>query len=180
MAGLREKYKKEIVGELMKQFSYRSIMQVPRLEKIVLNIGMGTAHVNPKGLEKALEELALISGQAGVKTFARKSIAGFKIREGLVVGCKVTLRGERMYDFLERLIHIALPRVRDFKGVSPRGFDGRGNYNMSVKEQIIFPEINVDQVDSYHGMNITMVTNARNNEEAKALLGRLGVPYRDN
>ena len=164
----------------MKEFTYKSVMQVPRLEKIVLNVGMGDAHTNPRGMEKAIEELGLITGQAAVKTVARKSIAGFKLREGMVVGCKVTLRGDMMYDFLERLINIALPRVRDFKGISPKSFDGRGNYSMSIKEQIIFPEINVDKVDSYHGMNIIMVTTARSDDEARSLLKRLGMPYRKN
>jgi len=180
MAGIKEKFKTKIVPELQGKFAYKSVMQVPRLEKIVLNVGMGDAHANPKGMEKALEELALITGQSPVRTKARKSIAGFKLREGMVIGCKVTLRGNRMYEFLERLINVALPRVRDFKGLSVKGFDGRGNYNMSVQEQIIFPEINVDRVDSYHGINVTMVTTAGSNEEARALLELLGMPYRKN
>ncbi len=178
MAGLQKKYKETVVPSLKSRFSYKSVMQVPRLEKIVLNIGMGEAHTNPKGFETALEELGLITGQRAVKTLARKSIAGFKLREGMVIGCKVTLRGVRMFEFFERLVNVALPRVRDFKGVSPKAFDGRGNYNLSVKEQIIFPEIDVDKVDSYHGMNITMVTTAPNDDEAHALLAELGMPFK--
>lgn len=178
MVQLQEKYKKEIVPALVEQFSYKTVMQTPRLEKIVLNVGIGEAHGNPRSLEKATEELGLITGQAATKTFAKKSIAGFKIREGMPLGCRVTLRGHYMFEFLERLINVALPRVRDFKGLNPKGFDGRGNYNMSIKEQIIFPEIDVDKVESYHGMNITIVTTARTNEEAHALLEKLGMPYR--
>lgn len=175
---MKKKYRETIVPDLMKKYQYKSIMQVPKLEKVVLNIGMGSAVSNPKGLETAVDELALITGQKPLKTLARKSIAGFKLREGMVIGCKVTLRGDRMYEFLERLINIALPRVRDFKGLSPKAFDGRGNYNLSLKEQIIFPEIDVDKVDSYHGMNITMVTTAEKDEEAKELLSQMGMPYR--
>ena len=175
---LKAKYKETLIGELKEKFAYKSIMQVPKLERIVLNVGMGDAQANPRGMEKALEELALITGQAPVKTIARKSIAGFKLREGMVVGCKVTLRGDRMYEFLGRLINITLPRVRDFKGVNPKGFDGRGNYNFSIQEQLVFPEIDVDKVDSYHGMNITVVTTAPNDDEARALLEGMGMPYR--
>ncbi len=175
---MRKKYRDQVVPALMNKFSYKSIMQVPRLEKIVLNVGMGSATQNPKGLEAAIEEMAQISGQRPIKTRARKSIAGFKLREGMVIGGMVTLRGNQMYEFLERLVNIALPRVRDFKGLSPKSFDGRGNYNLSVKEQIIFPEIDVDKVDSYHGMNITLVTTAQVDEEARELLSGLGMPYR--
>lgn len=177
---MKENYRQKIVPELIKKFSYKSVMQVPKVEKIILNIGMGKASENPKGLETAIEELALITGQRPIRTVARKSIAGFKLREGMTIGCKVTLRGERMYEFLERLINIALPRVRDFKGLNPKGFDGRGNYNLSIKEQIIFPEIDVDRVDTYHGMNITIVTTATNDEEAKELLTQIGMPYKKN
>ena len=180
MAGLKQKYKDEVVPAMFENFSYKSIMQVPKLEKIILNVGMGDAHANPKGLEKAMEELALITGQCAVKTIAKKSIAAFKIRDGMNLGCRVTIRGGRMYEFLERLISVSLPRVRDFKGVNPKSFDGRGNYSLSIKEQITFPEINIDKVDSYHGINITIVTTAKNNEEAKDLLLRLGMPYRKN
>lgn len=178
MSTLKRKYNEEIVSSLKEKFSYKSVMQVPRLEKIVLNIGMGDAHTNPKALEVSMEELGLITGQRPVKTVARKSIAGFKLREGMILGTCVTLRGQRMFEFLERLINIDLPRVRDFKGLNPRAFDGRGNYNLSIKEQIIFPEIDVDKVDSYHGMNVTMVTTASNDEEGLALLTALGMPYR--
>lgn len=173
-----QKYRDEIVGALREEFSYGSVMQVPRLEKIVLNVGMGDASANPKGLEIALEELATITGQRPVKTIARKSIAGFKLREGMPLGTMVTLRGQRMFEFLERLVNVALPRVRDFKGLNPNGFDGRGNYNMGIKEQIVFPEIDVDKVDSYHGMNITMVTSAKTDEEARSLFTKLGLPFR--
>jgi len=178
MARLMQTYKEKIVPDLHKQFQYKSVMQVPRLEKIVLNVGMGDAAGNPKGFETAQEELAMITGQRPVRTRARKSIAGFKLREGMPIGTKVTLRGRRMYEFLERLVYVALPRVRDFKGINPDGFDGRGNYNLSITEQIIFPEIDVDKVDSYHGMNITMVTTAANNDEGRALLTMLGLPFR--
>ena len=178
MSALKKKYKEEIVSGLKETFSYKSVMQVPRLEKIVLNIGMGDAHTNPKALEVSMAELGLITGQRPVKTIARKSIAGFKLREGMIMGTRVTLRGQRMYEFLERLINIDLPRVRDFKGLNPKAFDGGGNYNLSIKEQIIFPEIDVDKVDSYHGMNITIVTNAGTDEEARALLTGFGMPLR--
>ena len=173
-----QKYKDEIVGALKEEFKFTTIMQVPRLEKIVLNVGMGDASANPKGLEVALEELATITGQRPVKTIARKSSAGFKLREGMPMGARVTLRGKRMFEFLERLVNVALPRVRDFKGLNPKGFDGSGNYNMGIKEQIIFPEIDVDKVDIYHGMNITMVTTAKNDEEARSLFTRLGLPFK--
>jgi len=180
MASLKKKYDDRIGPILKEQFSYKSAMQIPRLEKIVLNLGMGEAHSNQKGFETALEEIALITGQRPVKTIARKSIAGFKLREGMVIGAKVTLRGQRMLEFFERLVNIALPRVRDFKGLSSKSFDGRGNYNISIKEQIIFPEIDVDKVDSYHGLNITMVTSAPNDAEARALLENMGMPFRKN
>ncbi len=178
MSALYKKYREQITPELQKEFGYSSVMQVPRLEKIVLNLGMGDAPANPKGYETAQEEIALITGQRPVKTQAKKSIAGFKLREGSNIGAKVTLRGQRMYEFLERLIYIALPRVRDFKGINPDGFDGRGNYNMSIKEQIIFPEIDVDKVDSYHGFNLTFTTTAKNDPEARALMSKLGMPFR--
>jgi large subunit ribosomal protein L5 len=178
MTGLQQLYKEKIVPELKAQFAYKSVMQTPRLEKIVLNIGMGESSSNPKGFETAQEEFALITGQRPVKTIARKSIAGFKLREGVAIGAKVTLRGQRMFEFLERLINVALPRVRDFKGINTTGFDGRGNYNMSIKEQIIFPEIDVDKVDSYHGFNVTIVTTAQTDDEARALLTMLGLPFK--
>ena len=179
MARLKEKYTNEVIQQLMKDFSYRSIMQVPRLKSIVVNVGMGEATQDIKPLESAVKELATITGQAPVITRSRKSIAGFKLREGMPVGCKVTLRGDRMYDFLDRFISLALPRIRDFKGISSRSFDGRGNYAFGVKEQIIFPEIIYDKVASIHGMDIIIVTSAGTNEEGKALLKYLGMPFRN-
>lgn len=178
MSALMQTYKTKIIPDLKSELNYTTIMQVPRLEKIVLNVGMGSATANPKGLEVAMDELAAITGQRAVKTLARKSIAGFKLREKMPLGVRVTLRGTRMFEFLERLVYVALPRVRDFKGLSPNGFDGAGNYNFSLREQIIFPEIDVDKVDSYHGMNITMVTTAKNDEEGRALFTKLGLPFR--
>lgn len=177
-ARLKTKYEKEIRPVLFKKFQLKSMMQVPRLEKIVLNVGMGDAHQNPKAMESALETLGLISGQKAVKTKARISIAGFKLREGMNIGCMVTLRGERMYEFLDRLLNVALPRVRDFKGVNPKGFDGRGNYNISVKEQIIFPEIQFDKINKIHGINISFVTNTTNDEQAFEMFSAFGMPYR--
>lgn len=178
MARLREKYLREVVPALMKEFSYRNPLQAPRLEKIVVNMGLGEAIQNIKVLDHAAEELALITGQKALVTRARKSISNFKLRTGMPIGCCVTLRGKRMYEFLDRLVNIALPRVRDFKGVSPKSFDGRGNYSLGIKEQIIFPEINYDKIDKVRGMNITIVTTARTDEEAKSLLRHLGVPFR--
>lgn len=163
----------------MKDFSYKSVMQVPKITSIVLNVGMGEAMQDIKLLEAAVKELATISGQAPVITRARKSIAAFKLREGMPIGCKVTLRGERMYDFLDKFISLALPRIRDFKGISAKSFDGRGNYAFGVKEQIIFPEINYDKVASIHGMDIVIVTSAKTNEEGRALLKYLGMPFRN-
>jgi large subunit ribosomal protein L5 len=178
MVRLREKYINEVMSRLMKDFSYKSIMQVPRLKSIVLNVGMGEAVQDIKPLEAAAKELATITGQAAVITRSRKSIAGFKLREGMPIGCRVTLRGDRMYDFLDRFISLALPRIRDFKGISAKSFDGRGNYAFGVKEQIIFPEIIYDKVASIHGMDIIIVTSAKTNEEGKALLQYLGMPFR--
>ena len=178
MVALKEVYQKDCVPALKEKFQYRSPMQIPRIEKVVLNVGIGEAPTNPKALESALEEIALVTGQRPVKTQARKSIANFKIRQGMSVGCMVTLRNERMWEFLYKLTRIALPRVRDFRGIKPSGFDGRGNYNFSIKEQIIFPEIDVDKVDRYHGMNITVTTTAKTNEEARLLLETLGFPFR--
>lgn len=178
-ARLKENYNKIIKENLMKKFGFKSIMQVPKLDKIVLNIGLGDAHANANALNAAIEELTTITGQKAVKTTARKSIANFKIREGYDVGCRVTLRGDRMYEFFDRLINIALPRVRDFKGLSPKSFDNFGNYNLSVKEQIIFPEINFDKVDKIHGMNITLVITAKGKDEAKALLDEFKMPFRE-
>ncbi|SHJ89059.1 LSU ribosomal protein L5P [Anaerobranca californiensis DSM 14826] len=178
MARLKEVYQKEIVPALMDKFGYKSIMQVPRIEKIVINMGVGEAKDNPKALEGAVSDLAAITGQKPVVTKAKKAIAGFKIREGMAIGAKVTLRGERMYEFLDRLLNIALPRVRDFRGVSPTAFDGRGNYTLGIKEQLIFPEIDYDKVDKVRGMDIVFVTTAKTDEEAREMLRAFGMPFR--
>jgi large subunit ribosomal protein L5 len=179
MARLREVYKKEIVPALTKQFGYKSVMQVPRVSKVVLNMGVGEAVGDKKLLENAAADMQKISGQKPVITKARKAIAAFKIREGYPIGCMVTLRENRMYEFLDRLISIALPRVRDFRGVSGRSFDGRGNFNMGVKEQIIFPEIEYDKIDTLRGMNITITTTAKTDAEAKALLAAFRFPFKN-
>ena len=178
MSNLKELYNKKIVKSLMDQFHYSSVMEVPKLEKIVINMGVGEAAHDEKYIEAAVKDLETISGQKAVITKARKSIAGFKIREGQAIGCKVTLRGENMYNFMEKLIRIALPRVRDFRGISKTAFDGKGNYTLGIKEQIIFPEIDYDQVLSVIGMDIVFVTTAKKNEEALALLSAFGLPYR--
>ncbi len=175
---LKEKYNQEIVPQMMERFSYKNVMEVPKLHKIVVNIGVGEAKDNPKALENAVEELATITGQRPVITKAKKSIANFKLREGMNIGCKVTLRGENMYNFLDKLISISLPRVRDFRGVNPSAFDGRGNYTLGVKEQLIFPEIHYDNVDAVRGMDIVIVTSANTDEEAKELLAFMGMPFR--
>jgi len=175
---LKEKYQNEVIPALMEKFQYKSVMEVPRLEKIVINMGVGEAKDNPKALESAVKELALISGQKPIVTRAKKSIANFKIRQGMNVGAKVTLRGERMYDFLDKLMNISLPRVRDFRGVNPSSFDGRGNYALGIKEQLIFPEIDYDMVDSVRGLDIVIVTTANTDEEAKAFLELMGMPFR--
>lgn len=175
---LEEHYKREIVPALMNKFNYSSIMEVPKVEKIVVNMGVGEAKDNPKFLDSAVEELTIITGQKPVITKARKAIAGFKIREGMAIGTKVTLRGERMYHFFDRLLNIALPRVRDFRGVSPKAFDGRGNYTLGIKEQLIFPEINYDKVDKVRGMDIVFVTTAKTDEEGRELLKGFGIPFR--
>ena len=178
MNRLKEKYVKEIVPELTKKYNYTSIMEVPKLEKIVINIGVGDAVQNSKLLDAAVNELQLITGAKPVITKAKKSIAGFKIREGQAIGCKVTLRGEKMYTFLEKLIRISLPRVRDFRGVSPKAFDGRGNYTLGIKEQMIFAEIEYDNIVKSRGMDIVFVTTAKTNEEAFDLLNGIGIPFR--
>ncbi len=178
MARLREIYRKEVVPALIKQFGYKSTMEVPRIEKIVLNMGVGEAIGDKKLLDNAAGDMQKVSGQKPVITKAKKAIAGFKIREGYPIGCMVTLRQARMYEFLDRLISIALPRVRDFRGVSGRSFDGRGNFNMGVKEQIIFPEIEYDKVDAVRGMNITITTTAKTDAEAKALLAAFRFPFK--
>jgi large subunit ribosomal protein L5 len=177
-ARLKEYYQQSVIPAMMKAFSYRNTMQVPRLQAIVLNVGMGKATQNAKLLDSAVEELALVSGQRPIVTRARKAIANFKLRKGLPIGAKVTLRGRRMYEFLDRLLTMALPRIRDFKGISPKSFDGRGNYTLGLKEQLIFPEIKYDQVQAIHGMDITIVTSANTNEEGKALLKEMGMPFR--
>ena len=174
---LKEKYLNEVVPALTEQFNYSSVMAVPKVDKIVLNMGVGEAVSNAKSLEKAAEELALISGQKPLITKAKKSIAGFRLREGVAIGAKVTLRGERMYDFLDKLVTVSLPRVRDFRGISKKSFDGRGNYTLGVKEQLIFPEIDYDRVDKVRGMDIVIVTTANTDEEAKELLTQLGMPF---
>lgn len=176
---MRERFRSAVVPAMMKERGYRNPFQVPRLEKVVINMGVGEGKENAKVLDFATADLQAIAGQKPVITRAKKSIANFKLRENVPIGCKVTLRGPRMYEFLDRLVNVALPRVRDFKGVPPKGFDGRGNYNMGLKEQIIFPEIVYDKVDKVRGMDITMVTTARTDEEAKALLTHLGVPFRE-
>jgi len=178
MARLREKYQVEVVPKLMERFQYRSPMQIPKLSKIVLNMGLGEAIQNIKILDSAAEELAAISGQKPVITRAKQSIATFKLRKGMPIGCMVTLRGQRMYEFMDKLVNVALPRVRDFRGVSPRGFDGRGNFTVGIKEQIIFPEIDYDKIDKIKGMNITIVTTAEKDEQARELLTLLGMPFR--
>ena len=178
MARLKEKYTKEIVPALVKERLYKNVMQVPRLSHIVLNVGMGEAIQNIKVLDAAVKEVGEIEGKKQVIKRAKKSIATFKLRKGMPVGCKVTLRGDRMYEFLDKFISLALPRIRDFKGVSTRAFDGRGNYAFGVKEQIIFPEINYDKVESIYGMDVVIVTTAKTNEECRALLEHMGMPFR--
>ena len=175
---LREQYEKEVVPAMMKKFNYKSVMQVPKLEKIVINIGLGDVKDNPKSLDNAVAELAMITGQKPIITKARKSIAAFKLREGVNVGCKVTLRAGKMYDFAYKLFNVALPRVRDFRGLSTKSFDGRGNYSLGIKEQLIFPEIEYDKIDKTRGMDIIVVTTAKTDEEAKELLTLLGMPFR--
>ncbi len=178
MAKLHGYYKESVVKELMSQFGYKSIMQVPRIEKITLNMGVGDALADKKILDNAAADMAAISGQKPLITVARKSVAGFKIREGYPIGCKVTLRGERMWEFLERLISISIPRIRDFRGLNTKSFDGRGNYSMGVKEQIIFPEIDYDKVDRVRGMDITITTSAQSDDEGRALLAAFNFPFR--
>ncbi len=175
---LRDLYRNEVVPRMMKEFSYANPMQVPRVERVVLNVGMGEAIQDVKLLDSAVAELALITGQKPVVTKAKKAIAGFKVRQGMPIGAKVTLRGSRMYEFLDRLLNIGLPRIRDFRGVSPKAFDGRGNYTFGLKEQLTFPEIKYDNVAAIHGMDITIVTSAQRNDEAKSLLTHLGMPFR--
>ena len=177
MARLKEEYKEKIIPQMMKQFGYKNVMQVPKMEKIVINMGLGEAVQNVKVLESAQKEIAAITGQKPAVTRARKSIANFKLRQGMAIGCKVTLRKYRMYEFFDRLVNLALPRIRDFKGVSNKAFDGRGNYALGIREQIIFPEIDYDKIDKIKGMNIVLNTTAKTDEEAKFLLELMGMPF---
>ncbi len=177
MAALKDHYTNSCVPELMTEFSYKNVMQVPKIEKVTLNMGLGEAVHNPKIVESAANEMTQISGQKSVVTRARKSIAGFKLREGMPIGCRVTLRGDRMYEFLNKLIHVAIPRVRDFRGIKSKGFDGRGNFSFGIKEHIIFPEIDYDKIDKIKGLNITITTTAKTNAEGHFLLKSLGMPF---
>ena len=180
MARLKEYYTKEIAPALMKKFEYKSVMQIPKFEKIVINIGMGEAKENPKALDAAVADLEAITGQKAVVTKAKKSVANFKLREGMNIGVKVTLRSDKMYEFMDRLFNVALPRVRDFRGINPNSFDGRGNYSMGVREQLIFPEIEYDKIDKIRGMDIIFVTTAQTDEEARELLKLMGAPFSKN
>ena len=180
MARLREFYKEEVAPALMKKYEYKSCMQIPKIDKVVINVGAGDAKENSKVIDSIIGDLALISGQKPVATYAKKSVANFKLRQGMKIGVKVTLRGERMYEFIDRLFNFALPRVRDFKGINPDAFDGRGNYSLGLKEQLIFPEIEYDKVDKIRGMDICFVTTAQSDEEARELLKALGAPFAEN
>lgn len=177
MSRMQDKYKTEVAPALMTKFGYKSTMQIPKLEKIIINIGMSDAKDNPKVIDAAMNDLALITGQKAVVTKARKSVANFKLREGMNIGCKVTLRANKMYEFLDRLFNVALPRVRDFRGISPNSFDGRGNYSLGIKEQLIFPEIDYDKIDKIRGMDIIIVTTAKTDEEAREMLSLMGAPF---
>ena len=178
MVRLKEKYINEVVPAMMEKFKYKNMMEVPKLEKIVLNMGVGDVKENPKLLDSAVSDMTLISGQKPVVTKAKKSVAAFKLREGMSIGCKVTLRGDRMYEFADKLFNLALPRVRDFRGVSKNSFDGRGNYSLGIKEQLIFPEIDIEHVEKIRGMDIAFVTTAKSDEEARELLKQMGMPFR--
>jgi large subunit ribosomal protein L5 len=178
LARLKDLYKNEIVAGMTKKFGYKNVMEVPKLDKIVINMGVGEAKDNAKVLESAIKDMETISGQKAVVTKAKKSVANFKIREGMAIGCKVTLRGDKMYEFADRLINLSLPRVRDFRGVNPNAFDGRGNYSLGIKEQVIFPEIEYDKIDKVRGMDIIFVTTAKTDEEARELLTQFGMPFR--
>ena len=180
MARIKDLYTSEIAPALMKQFEYKSVMQIPKLDKIVINVGVGEAKENAKAIDAVMSDIATITGQKPVPTYARKSVANFKVRQGMKIGVKVTLRGDRMYEFVDRLFNFALPRVRDFKGITPNAFDGRGNYSLGLKEQLIFPEIEYDKVDKIRGMDICFVTTANTDEEARELLRRLGAPFAKN
>ncbi len=177
MSRLKDQYMNEIVDALVKKFGYKNRMQVPKLDKIVINMGIGEAKENAKILEAAMSDMELISGQKPIKTISKKSVANFKIREGMPIGCKVTLRGEKMYEFFDRLVNLALPRVRDFRGINPNAFDGRGNYALGIKEQLIFPEIEYDKIDKIRGMDVIVVTTAKTDEEGRELLTQFGMPF---
>lgn len=178
MPRLKEKHNSEVIKAMMDKFGYKNVMQVPRLEKVVINMGVGEAIQNSKAIDAAVNDLMIITGQRPVVTRAKKSIAAFKLRQGMTIGCKVTLRGDRMYEFVDRLVNIALPRVRDFRGVSPKSFDGRGNYSLGIREQLIFPEIDYDKIDKVRGMDIIFVTTAKTDEEARELLRLMGMPFK--
>jgi large subunit ribosomal protein L5 len=178
MSRLKDKYVNEVAPALQEEFKYKSVMQIPKLEKIVLNMGVGEVKDNPKALENAMRDMGIICGQKPIATVATKSVAAFKLREGMKIGCKVTLRGENMYNFLDKLISISLPRVRDFRGINPNSFDGHGNYAMGIKEQLMFPEIEFDKIDKVRGMDIIIVTTAKTDEEARSLLSLIGMPFR--
>ena len=180
MARIREMYTSEIAPALMKKFEYKSVMQIPKLDKVVINVGVGDAKENSKAIDAVMKDIATITGQKPVPTYARKSVANFKVRQGMKIGVKVTLRGERMYEFVDRLFNLALPRVRDFKGINPNAFDGRGNYSLGLKEQLLFPEIEYDKVEKIRGMDICFVTTANTDEEARELLRLMGAPYAKN
>ncbi len=180
MARIRDMYTSEIAPALMQQFGYKSVMQIPKLDKVVINVGVGDAKENSKAIDAVIKDIAAITGQKPVPTYARKSVANFKVRQGMKIGVKVTLRGERMYEFVDRLFNLALPRVRDFKGINPNAFDGRGNYSLGLKEQLLFPEIEYDKVEKIRGMDICFVTTAQNDEEARELLRRMGAPFAKN
>ena len=180
MARIRDMYTSEIAPALMQQFGYKSVMQIPKLDKVVINVGVGDAKENSKAIDAVMKDIATITGQKPVPTYARKSVANFKLRQGMKIGVKVTLRGERMYEFVDRLFNLALPRVRDFRGINPNAFDGRGNYSLGLKEQLLFPEIEYDKVEKIRGMDICFVTTAQNDEEARELLRRMGAPFAKN
>lgn len=180
MARIRDMYTSEIAPALMQQFGYKSVMQIPKLDKVVINVGVGDAKENSRAIDAVMKDIAAITGQKPVPTYARKSVANFKLRQGMKIGVKVTLRGERMYEFVDRLFNLALPRVRDFKGINPNAFDGRGNYSLGLKEQLLFPEIEYDKVEKIRGMDICFVTTAQNDEEARELLRRMGAPFAKN
>ena len=180
MARLKDMYKADVAPALLKKYEYKSVMQIPKLDKVIINVGVGDAKENSKAIDNVINDITLIAGQKAVPTYARKSVANFKLRQGMKIGVKVTLRGERMYEFVDRLFNLALPRVRDFKGINPNAFDGRGNYALGLKEQLIFPEIEYDKVEKIRGMDIVFVTTAQNDEEARELLRRMGAPFAKN